>query len=122
MLVGPVVGERDAVAPQLQQFLAQHRANAAQERAEEIDIRPSCEQMLKDIGHPYSEGKPVYDESILRPREEDLGDAGAEDELSDELYDQALAIWRSLPDRGEEGLVAGDIIECIPAALTPSPR
>ena len=27
----------------------------------EIDIRPSCLQMLKDIGHPYSEGKPVYD-------------------------------------------------------------
>ncbi len=25
-------------------------------------------------------------------------------------------------DRGEEGLVAGDIIECIPAALTPSSR
>jgi NAD+ synthase (glutamine-hydrolysing) len=27
----------------------------------EIDIRPSCLQMLKDIGHPYSEGKAVYD-------------------------------------------------------------
>ncbi len=27
----------------------------------EIDIRPSCEQMLKDIGHPYAEGKEVYD-------------------------------------------------------------
>lgn len=27
----------------------------------EIDIRPSCLQMLKDIGHPFSEGKPVYD-------------------------------------------------------------
>jgi NAD+ synthase (glutamine-hydrolysing) len=26
-----------------------------------IDIRPSCMQMLKDIGHPYAEGKPVYD-------------------------------------------------------------
>jgi NAD+ synthase (glutamine-hydrolysing) len=27
----------------------------------EIDIRPSCLQMLKDIGHPFFEGKPVYD-------------------------------------------------------------
>ena len=27
----------------------------------EIDIKPSCMQMLKDIGHPYAEGKPVYD-------------------------------------------------------------
>jgi len=26
-----------------------------------IDITPSCLQMLKDIGHPYAEGKPVYD-------------------------------------------------------------
>jgi NAD+ synthase (glutamine-hydrolysing) len=29
--------------------------------AQEIDIRPSCLQMLKDIGHPYAEGEPVYD-------------------------------------------------------------
>jgi NAD+ synthase (glutamine-hydrolysing) len=27
----------------------------------EIDIRPSCLQMFKDIGHPYAAGKPVYD-------------------------------------------------------------
>lgn len=26
-----------------------------------IDIRPSCEQMLKDLGHPYASGQPVYD-------------------------------------------------------------
>jgi NAD+ synthase (glutamine-hydrolysing) len=26
-----------------------------------IDIKPSCTQMLKDIGHPYAQGKPVYD-------------------------------------------------------------
>ncbi len=30
-------------------------------QAREIDIRPSCLQMLKDIGHPYAEGKPIYD-------------------------------------------------------------
>ena len=29
--------------------------------AEEIDIKPSCLQMLKDIGHPYAKGKRVYD-------------------------------------------------------------
>ncbi len=29
--------------------------------AHEVDIRPSCMQMFKDIGHPFSEGKPVYD-------------------------------------------------------------
>jgi len=29
--------------------------------AHEMDIRPSCLQMLKDIGHPFAEGKPVYD-------------------------------------------------------------
>jgi len=29
--------------------------------AEEIDIRPSCMQMLKDIGHPYAKGRKLYD-------------------------------------------------------------
>jgi len=29
--------------------------------ANEIDIRPSCLQMLRDIGHPYAAGKEVYD-------------------------------------------------------------
>jgi NAD+ synthase (glutamine-hydrolysing) len=29
--------------------------------AAEIDIRPACMQMLKDIGHPYAQGKPIYD-------------------------------------------------------------
>ena len=29
--------------------------------AREIDIRPSCEQMLKDLGHPYAQGEPEYD-------------------------------------------------------------
>ncbi len=28
---------------------------------EEIDIRPSCMQMLRDIGHPFAGGEPVYD-------------------------------------------------------------
>ncbi len=29
--------------------------------AGEIDIRPSCLQMMKDIGHPFAEGREVYD-------------------------------------------------------------
>lgn len=29
--------------------------------AREIDIRPSCTQMLRDIGHPHSESAPIYD-------------------------------------------------------------
>jgi len=29
--------------------------------AQEIDIKPSCMQMLKDIGHPYAKGRKVYD-------------------------------------------------------------
>jgi NAD+ synthase (glutamine-hydrolysing) len=27
----------------------------------EIDIRPSCMQMLRDLGHPFVDGRPVYD-------------------------------------------------------------
>ncbi|MEO0356685.1 MAG: NAD(+) synthase [Pseudomonadota bacterium] len=29
--------------------------------AEEIDLTPACDQMLRDIGHPAAGGKPVYD-------------------------------------------------------------
>ncbi|RJR25560.1 MAG: NAD(+) synthase [Desulfobacteraceae bacterium] len=29
--------------------------------AQEIDIKPSCLQMLKDIKHPFAEGKPLHD-------------------------------------------------------------
>ncbi|MCF7982939.1 MAG: NAD(+) synthase [Thiohalocapsa sp.] len=29
--------------------------------ATEIDIRPSCMQMLQDLGHPFADGEPVYD-------------------------------------------------------------
>ncbi|MGO9830493.1 MAG: DNA translocase FtsK 4TM domain-containing protein [Myxococcaceae bacterium] len=43
------------------------------------------------VDHLKAQGKPVYDESILRAREEDASENGLEDELSDELYDQALA-------------------------------
>ena len=30
-------------------------------RGEEIDIRPSCAQMLRDIGHPFARGEQVFD-------------------------------------------------------------
>lgn len=29
--------------------------------AKEIDIQPSCDQMLEDIGHPYADGKELFD-------------------------------------------------------------
>ena len=29
--------------------------------AQEIDIKPSCIQMLRDLGHPFAQGEPVYD-------------------------------------------------------------
>jgi NAD+ synthase (glutamine-hydrolysing) len=29
--------------------------------ANELDIRPSCMQMLRDIGHPYADGEKLYD-------------------------------------------------------------
>jgi NAD+ synthase (glutamine-hydrolysing) len=29
--------------------------------AGEIDIRPACKQMFRDIGHPFAKGRPVYD-------------------------------------------------------------
>jgi S-DNA-T family DNA segregation ATPase FtsK/SpoIIIE len=49
-------------------------------------------EIKKAVDHLKSQGKPVYDESILKPRDEDSeGGGGEEDELSDELYDQALA-------------------------------
>ncbi|OGA13356.1 MAG: NAD(+) synthase [Betaproteobacteria bacterium RIFCSPLOWO2_12_FULL_63_13] len=40
---------------------AQHLMAAIRCSAERIDIRPACMQMLKDIGHPYANGQPVYD-------------------------------------------------------------
>lgn len=35
--------------------------NALGITAAEIDIKPSCLQMLRDLGHPFSDGEPVYD-------------------------------------------------------------
>ena len=40
---------------------ARRLVRAVGANAQEIDIRPSCMQMLKDIGHPFARGEPVYD-------------------------------------------------------------
>ena len=40
---------------------ARRLMKAAGATANEIDIRPACLQMLKDIGHPYAGGEKVYD-------------------------------------------------------------
>ena len=48
-------------------------------------------EIKRAVDHLKAQGKPVFDESILKPREEDVEGGGEEDELSDELYDQALA-------------------------------
>ncbi len=50
-------------------------------------------EIKKVVDHLKAQGKPVFDESILKPRDEEgESDGGEEDELSDELYDQAVAI------------------------------
>ncbi|MBL8916189.1 MAG: DNA translocase FtsK 4TM domain-containing protein [Archangium sp.] len=50
-------------------------------------------EIKKVVDHLKAQGTPVYDESILKPREdENAGEVGEEDELHDELYDQAIAI------------------------------
>jgi S-DNA-T family DNA segregation ATPase FtsK/SpoIIIE len=50
-------------------------------------------EIKKVVDHLKEQGKPVYDENILKPRAEEGGEGGGEeDDLSDELYDQALAI------------------------------
>jgi len=48
-------------------------------------------EIKRAVDHLKAQGKPVFDESILKPRDEDVEGGGEEDELSDELYDQALA-------------------------------
>jgi len=40
---------------------ARHLMAGIGSEALEIDIRPSCLQMLKDIGHPFASGQPVFD-------------------------------------------------------------
>ncbi|WP_224241725.1 FtsK/SpoIIIE family DNA translocase [Hyalangium gracile] len=48
-------------------------------------------EIKRAVDHLKAQGKPVFDESILKPRDEEVEGGGEDDELSDELYDQALA-------------------------------
>jgi S-DNA-T family DNA segregation ATPase FtsK/SpoIIIE len=48
-------------------------------------------EIKRAVDHLKAQGKPVFDDTILKAREEDAESSGEEDELSDELYDQALA-------------------------------
>jgi S-DNA-T family DNA segregation ATPase FtsK/SpoIIIE len=48
-------------------------------------------EIKKVVDQLKAQGKPVYDENILKPRDEEVGE-GIEDDLSDELYDQAIAV------------------------------
>ncbi len=49
-------------------------------------------EIKKVVDHLKAQGQPVYDESILKAREPEEGEGAPEDDLSDELYDQAIAI------------------------------
>lgn len=50
------------------------------------------DEIKKIVDHLKAQGAPVYDESILKAPDEEGGGEGGEDDLSDELYDQAVAI------------------------------
>jgi S-DNA-T family DNA segregation ATPase FtsK/SpoIIIE len=52
-------------------------------------------EIVRVVQHLKAQGKPVYDESILKPRDEESeegGEGGGQDELADEMYDQCLAL------------------------------
>ncbi|HLV60348.1 MAG TPA: DNA translocase FtsK, partial [Fredinandcohnia sp.] len=49
-------------------------------------------EIKRIVDHLKAQGAPVYDESILKEPEEEGDGAVDEDDLSDELYDQAVAI------------------------------
>ena len=52
----------------------------------------SEEEVQAITDHLRTQGEPVYDENILKPRDEDAEDGGDEDENVDPLYDQAVRI------------------------------
>src|SRR5260221_464170 len=52
---------RPAATPSRTRNQAWQLMRAVGAEAEEIDIRPSCMQMLKDLRHPYAKGRKVYD-------------------------------------------------------------
>ncbi len=52
----------------------------------------SEQEIKKVVDHLKAQGTPVYDENILKPRDEEGDGEAPEDELADELYDEAIAI------------------------------
>lgn len=48
-------------------------------------------EIKRAVDHLKAQGKPVYDDSILKPRDDENEGGAPEDDLSDELYDQVLA-------------------------------
>ncbi len=48
-------------------------------------------EINKVVNHLKAQGKPVYDDSILKPRDDESEGGAEEDDLSDELWDQAVA-------------------------------
>jgi DNA segregation ATPase FtsK/SpoIIIE, S-DNA-T family len=49
-------------------------------------------EIKRVVDHLKAQGTPVYDENILKPRDDEGEEGAPEDDLSDELYDQAIAI------------------------------
>ncbi len=49
-------------------------------------------EIKKVVDHLKAQGSPLYDESILKAPDEEGEGGGGEDDLSDELFDQAIAI------------------------------
>ena len=66
--------------------------------AAEIDIRPAAEQMLKDLGHPFSRGEPVYDVTFENVQ------AGLRTDYLFRLANQAGALVVGTGDLSELGL------------------
>ena len=49
-------------------------------------------EILSIVEHLKKQGTPVYDENILKPREDEAGSGLGEDEDNDALYDQAVSL------------------------------
>ncbi len=66
--------------------------------AGEIDIRPSARQMLSDLGHPFAEGRPVYDVTFENVQ------AGLRTDYLFRLANQQAALVVGTGDLSELGL------------------
>lgn len=66
--------------------------------ANEVDIRASCEQTFRDIGHPYTRGHPVYDVTFENVQ------AGARTSLLFRLANQRGALVAGTSDLSELAL------------------